>query len=121
MDDCAVEDGEIVALGDLAAYVRNFQVPLEICPVSNTHATQLSMSHHPIGQLLRAGFNVSVSTDNRLMSQTSMTFEMEQLVEHLDFTKADLHRLTANAIMASFTLLNSKLDLLTRAEAGYGE
>ncbi len=121
MDDCDVEDGEIVALGDLAAYVRNFQVPLEVCPVSNTHTTQMSMSQHPIGQLLRAGFNVTVSTDNRLMSQTSMTYEMEQLVEHLEFTKADLHRLTANAIMASFAPLDFKLDLLARAEAGYGE
>lgn len=121
MDDCDVEDGEITALGDLAAYVRNFQIPLEMCPVSNTHTSNMTVSQHPIGQLLRAGFNVSVSTDNRLMSQTSMTFEMQQLVEHLEFTKADLHQLTANAIMASFAPLDFKLDLLARAESAYEE
>lgn len=119
MDDCDVEDGEIVALGEFAAYVRNFQVPLEVCPVSNTHTTQMPMANHPIGPLLRAGFNVSLSTDNRLMSQTSMSHEMQQLVDHQGFTTTDLQQLTANAAMASFAPLDLKLDLLARIKASY--
>lgn len=119
MDDCDVEDGEIVALGELAAYVRNFQVPLEVCPVSNTHTTQMPLADHPMGPLLRAGFNVSLSTDNRLMSRTSMSHGMQQLARHQDFSTADFEQLTINAAMASFAPLDLKLDLLDRIKAGY--
>jgi adenosine deaminase len=119
MDDCDVEEGEIVALGELAAYVRNFQIPLEVCPVSNSHTTQVTLPDHPIGPLFRAGFNVSLNTDNRLMSQTSMTREMQELAEHHDFTSADLHQLTTNAAMSSFAPLDLKLDLLDRISQAY--
>jgi adenosine deaminase len=119
MDDCDVEGGEIVALGELAAYVRNFQIPLEVCPVSGTHTTRMTLPNHPIGPLFRAGFNVSLNTDNRLMSQTSMTREMQELVEHQDFTSADLQQLTTNGVMSSFAPLDLKLDLLDRISQAY--
>lgn len=121
IDDCVISDGQITEMGDLATYVRDFQVPLEVCPLSNTHTAQMAMAEHPIGPLLDAGFNVSVSPDNRLMSRTSMTTEMTQLVEHLGFTAQHLRELTENAAMATFAALDVKAELLATIEEAYAE
>ena len=73
-------DGEAHRLGRLAAYVRDKRIPLEMCPTSNvmTGAAK-SIAEHPIGLLRRLHFRVTVNTDNRLMSGTSMTREFAQL------------------------------------------
>lgn len=102
IEDCMVEDGRIVALGPLATYVRDFKVPLEVSPYSNTHTAGIEMASHPIRLLHDAGFNVTVNTDNRLMSRTSMTKEMTALHEELGFTQRDLERLTMRALKAAF-------------------
>lgn len=102
IDDCSVEDGRIVRMGSLATYVRNFKVPLELSPYSNTHTAGIAMSAHPIRLLHDAGFNVTVNTDNRLMSRTSMTREMTALVADLGFGLRDLERLTMRALKAAF-------------------
>ena len=80
VDDIAA-DG---ALGRLAQYVRDKRIPLEMCPSSNVQTgAAKSIAEHPIGELRRRLFRVTVNTDNRLMSATSMTGEMAQLVERL--------------------------------------
>ena len=68
-------------LGLLAAYVRDRRIPLEMCPSSNvqTGAAE-SVALHPISLLKRLRFRVTVNTDNRLMSGTSMSREMALLV-----------------------------------------
>ena len=61
-------------LGRLAAYVRDRRIPLELCPTSNVNTgVCASIAEHPIGMLRRLRFRVTVNTDNRLMSDTSMT------------------------------------------------
>ena len=70
------EDGT-VELGRLAAYVRDKRIPLELCPHSNIQTgAAASIAEHPIGLLSKLRFRVTVNTDNRLMSGTSMTHEM---------------------------------------------
>ena len=66
-----------VHLGRLAAYVRDTRIPLEMCPSSNvqTGAAE-SVALHPISLLKRLRFRVTVNTDNRLMSGTTMSREM---------------------------------------------
>ena len=67
-------------LGRLAAYIRDTWIPLELCPTSNVYTGVVrSISEHPIEMLRRLRFRVTVNTDNRLMSDTSMTNEMVQL------------------------------------------
>ncbi len=67
-------------LGRLAAFVRDRRIPLELCPTSNVGTgICASVAEHPIGMLRRLRFRVTLNTDNRLMSATSMTYEMEQL------------------------------------------
>src|SRR5215218_3495213 len=76
IDDITVA-GDRVDLGRLAAYVRDTRIPLEMCPHSNVQTgAAASIAEHPIGLLTRLRFRVTVNTDNRLMSQTSMSKEM---------------------------------------------
>lgn len=118
VDDIEVEfvtddDGEevgIVSLGELAAWVRDRGIALELSPTSNLHtgATESygpSLSEHPFDLLYQAGFRVTVNPDNRLMSGTSMTQEMSRLVEEFSYTKADLMQITLNAAQAAFAPL----------------
>lgn len=121
IDDCLVEDGDIVSLGRLASYVRDHQVPLEVCITSNLQTGDyLDPGDHPVGALHRAGFVITLSTDNRLMSRTSMSQEFALVVEHHDFTVRDLRQVTENAMMAAFCPLPAKERLLTeRIRPGY--
>ncbi len=73
-DITAVADGP-ARLGLLASYVRDRRVPLEMCPSSNvqTGAADVDRRRIPIGLLRSLGFRVTVNTDNRLMSNTTLT------------------------------------------------
>ena len=69
-------------LGLLAAYVRDKRIPLELCPSSNVQTgAASSIGEHPVGLLTALRFRVTVNTDNRLMSGTSMSREMRLLSE----------------------------------------
>ena len=111
IDDCAVERGEIVKLGPLATYVRDFGVPLEVCPTSNLHTGGWTPETHPVGALYRAGFHITLSTDNRLMSRTRLSDEFRLVVDHQGFTIEDLRSVTENALEASFASLPLKKEL----------
>jgi adenosine deaminase len=121
VDDCLVEDGEIVSLGRLAAYVRDHRVPLEVCVTSNLQTGGYSEpGDHPVGALHRAGFAITLSTDNRLMSRTSMSREFALVVDHHGFAPRDLLQVTEQAMTAAFCPLPTKERLLTeRIHPGY--
>ena len=78
IDDITVHDDGSVELGRLAAYVRDTRHPARDVPARPTSrpGPPTSIAEHPIGLLTRLRFRVTVNTDNRLMSQTSMTDEM---------------------------------------------
>jgi adenosine deaminase len=106
----AVED---VQLGRLAAYVRDKRIPLEMCPSSNVQTGAAdSIAHHPIGLLSRLRFRVTVNTDNRLMSGTSMSREMGLLVSELGWTLEDLRWATINAMKSAFIPFDERLALI---------
>lgn len=102
INDCLVEDGNITKLGAVARRVRDRQIPLEVCPTSNMATGSLRPEEHPLGALHRAGFNVTLSTDNRLMSQTSMPAEFEFATTHHDITVDDLAVITRRSLAAAF-------------------
>jgi len=120
VEDCRVEDGEIVEVGPLAAEVRDRRIPLELCPTSNIH-TRMWPTHrdHPIGALFRAGFAVTVNTDNRLMSGITMTHEFEVLTGKQGFGVEDLHRVTATAAAAAFCDDETRRRVESRVAEGY--
>lgn len=109
--DCMVEDGDIVAVGPVAARVRNRRIPLEMCPASNLATSGMAPEDHPIGMFFRAGFNVTVSTDNRLMSSTSMAAEFSFLRKHHGFTIDDLALTTRRSLDAAFCDWETKREL----------
>ena len=112
MDDIDLS-GSKPRLGRLASYIRDRRVPLELCPTSNLQTgAAKSIKEHPIGKLGQMRFRITVNTDNRLMSQTSMTKEMSQLVEAFDWTFQDLQRVTINALKSAFIPFEERLAII---------
>ena len=104
---------EDVRLGLLSAYVRDKRIPLELCPSSNVQTgAAASFAAHPIGLLKRLRFRVTVNTDNRLMSGTSMSREMQLLVDELGWTLEDLRWVTVNAMKSAFIPFDERLAII---------
>ena len=113
IDDVTVNADGTVTLGDLAAYVRDRRIPLELCPKSNVDTgAAASIAEHPIGLLRKLNFRVTLNTDNRLMSDTSMSAEMTSLVEAFDYSLRDLEWLTVNGMKSSFLPFDQRLDII---------
>jgi adenosine deaminase len=106
-------DPSDVTLGGLAGYVRDRRIPLEMCPSSNvqTGAAE-SVALHPISLLKRLRFRVTVNTDNRLMSGTSMTREMSLLVNEAGWDLGDLRWATINAMKSAFIPFDERLAII---------
>lgn len=105
IDDVVETPDGTVELGKLAHWVRDRQIALEVAPGSNLHtraAGVAAIDNHPITDLMRLGFAVTVNTDNRLMSGTSMSAEMHQLVANADWTLRDLYEATIAAANHAF-------------------
>jgi adenosine deaminase len=101
------------SLGRLAAYVRDKRIPLELCPSSNVQTGAVaSIAEHPIGLLRDLRFRVTVNTDNRLMSGTSMTREMALLAEAFGYGWAELQWFTVNAMKSAFIPFDERLALI---------
>jgi adenosine deaminase len=113
IDDIEVaEDGQ-VTLGRLAGYVRDKRIPLEMCPSSNLQTGAAdSYADHPIGLLRRLGFRVTVNTDNRLMSGTSMSREFEELVRVFPYSLDDMQWFTVNAMKSAFIPFDERLAMI---------
>ncbi len=100
-------------LGRLAAYVRDKRIPLEMCPSSNVQTGAVaSIADHPIGLLRDLRFRVTVNTDNRLMSGTSMTREMALLVDAFGYGWSELQWFTVNAMKSAFIPFDERLVLI---------
>ena len=130
VDDITGPAGE-EQLGRLAAFVRDRRIPLELCPTSNVGTgVCASIAEHPIGMLRRLRFRVTLNTDNRLMSATSMTHEMEQLHDAFGWGLDDFEWMTVNAMKSAFAPFPERLRIinglikpryaLLRAEATLG-
>ena len=84
-----------------------------MCPSSNIQTgAAANFADHPIGDLARLRFRVTVNTDNRLMSATSMTREMTELVNSFNWTFLDLQRVTINALKSSFIPFEERLAII---------
>jgi adenosine deaminase len=111
------------ALGRLAGWVRDKRIPLEMCPSSNLQTGIAgTIAEHPITMLKDMRFRVTLNTDNRLMSGTSMTREMTLLVEQAGWTLGDLRWVTVNAMKSAFIPFDERLALIEDViKPGYAE
>lgn len=113
IDDITTEPDGTSKLGRLAAYVRDTRIPLEMCPSSNVQTgAAASIKEHPIGLLRRLGFRVTVNTDNRLMSGTSMSREFELLSEAFGYGLNDMQWFTINAMKSAFIPFDERLAII---------
>jgi adenosine deaminase len=100
-------------LGRLASYVRDKRIPLEMCPSSNVQTGAApSIAEHPIGLLRDLRFRVTVNTDNRLMSGTTMSREMALLVNAFGWSWTELQWFTVNAMKSAFIPFDERLSLI---------
>jgi adenosine deaminase len=113
IDDIAVVDGKAVKLGDLAQYVLDKRIPLEICLISNVHTGAApSVAEHPFKIFYREKFRVTLNTDNRLMSHTSMTKEFAAAADAFGLSLDDFEKLTINAMKSAFLPYDRRIDLI---------
>lgn len=93
---------------------------LEMCPTSNFHTkTADSLADYPFQDFLEAGIAISINTDNRTVSQTSLTQEFQQLSEWYGISYDIMHQLTQNSVQAAFLKENAKSELAAAITAGY--
>jgi adenosine deaminase len=104
IEDIAVgADGKVVKLGDLAQYVLDKRIPLEICLLSNVQTgAAKSLAEHPFKTFFQEKFRVTLNTDNRLMSDTTMTREFAAARDTFGLTLDDFEKLTINAMKSAF-------------------
>ena len=103
IEDIVTSEGRVVKLGTLAQYVLDKRIPLEMCLSSNVHTGAVkSLQEHPFGTYYAEKFRVTLNTDNRLMSATTLSkeFQLAADVFHLDF--AEMEKLTINAMKSAF-------------------
>jgi len=98
-----MHEGKPIAVGDLAQYIIDHRIPLEICLSSNIHTGAApSIAEHPFPVLHRLGFRLTLNTDNRLMSKTTMSREYALAVEHFGLSFDDLETLSLNSMKSAF-------------------
>jgi adenosine deaminase len=121
VDDIKVLDDGSVELGRLAAFVRDRRVPLEMCPTSNVHSGAApSIAEHPFDLLRRLRFRVTVNTDNRLMSNVSVSSEFKVLDETFGLGLGEMEWLTINAMKSAFAPFDERLRIINEVvKPGY--
>ncbi len=101
--DISTRPDDSLELGTLARYVLDHQIPLEMAPTCHVQVGAVpDVYSHPIGPMLRHGFNVSVNTDNRLMSDVMPSSELLMVTRTFDLTMPEVEQLVANGVMAGF-------------------
>ena len=113
VEDIKVAGDGSVALGRLASYIRDRRIPLEMCPTSNVQTGAVeSIETHPLGLLRQLQFRVTVNTDNRLMSQVTLTDEFALLVREFGYDWPDLQWFTVNAMKSAFAPFDERIALI---------
>ncbi len=121
------EDSNQYAFGEVATWVLERGIALELSPSSNLQTGAIpgvenpTMSDHPFDELYRLGFNVTVNTDNRLMSGTSITRELELLTETFGYDIEDLELFQLNAANAAFIDMDIRSEIMDRITEGFAK
>ena len=101
IDNITLSDGA-AELGAVARWVRDRRITVESCPSSNLQTGTPSFAAHPFEQLFQLGFSMTVNTDNRLMSATSVSRELALLAAEFDYTLDEVELLQLNAAEGAF-------------------
>ena len=117
-------DEVLVQFGDLARWVRDREIPLELSPSSNLQTGAIStwgdeLGDHPFDLLYQLGFSVTVNVDNRTMSRTSLTRELALLAETFEYDLDDLEVFQLNAAAGAFLPVEEREELIELIGEGF--
>jgi adenosine deaminase len=117
-------DEVMVQFGDLARWVRDREIPLELSPTSNLQTGAIErwgkeLADHPFDLLYQLGFSVTVNVDDRTMCRTSLTRELALLVEAFDYDLDDLEAFQLNAAAAAFLPVEEREELIELISEGF--
>ena len=118
----------LASLGPVAEWIHDRGIALELCVSSNMQTgvqdaigLPNEISEHPFWVLYDLGFKVTVSPDNRLMSNTSITNELELLVDEFDYDLDDLQQFQLNAAEATFQAADDRDELVEQILHGFAQ
>src|SRR5258708_9873970 len=116
VEDIKVSDDdptEVVSMGYLAQYILDKRIPLEICLTSNVDTGAVrSIKEHPFGIYHRYRFRVTLNTDDRLMSKTTLSREYKLAADAFNLTLHDLEKLSLNAMKSAFVPYKKRIELI---------
>jgi adenosine deaminase len=102
--------GNAVKFGELAQYILDKRIPLEICLLSNLHTGAVDkIENHPFGMLYKEKFRVTINTDDRLMSDTTMTKEFLTAIKYFNLNFEDFEKITINSMKSAFIPYKERL------------
>lgn len=116
------DEAAYVQLGPIAQWVKDREVTLEICPVSNLFTDAVpttDLADHPFDLLYQLGFRVTVSPDDRLMTGTTISQELKMLVDTFGYDLTDLEVFQLNAAASAFLPIDDREELADRISAGF--
>jgi len=110
----AIEDPQLVE------YLRERQIPLEVCPTSNIClSVYSSLEEHALPRLLQAGLYVTINSDDPPMFNTTLTNEYLICQKTFGWNKAIIERLMLNAVDVTLLPENERLEMHSSFEAAF--
>ena len=86
------------------------RIPLEICLLSNVHTGAIDkVENHPFGIFYKEKFRVTINTDDRLMSDTTMTKEFLTAIQYFNLNLDDVEKITINSMKSAFIPYKERL------------
>ncbi len=121
LEDIVVYDRQVIRVGSLAQYVLDHRIPLEVCLSSNVHTgAAKSIAEHPFPYFWQKDYRVTLNTDNRLMSATTMSKEYKIAVDEYGLDFNDLEKLSINAMKSSFAPYEDRVHtIFTKIKPGF--
>lgn len=103
----------LVESGDLLNYVNDHRIPLEVCPSSNLQTRAAgSWETHPVDFFVDYGLRVTINTDNRLMSNTTVSKELHLCHQHYGWSVQTIKEIIIAGFKSAFMPYREKADLL---------
>ncbi len=126
VQEASDDERTLVRLGELAHWVKDRAIALELAPSSNLQTGAIaawgsSLEHHPFDLLYQLGFAVTVNPDNRLMSATSISHELAALADTFAYGVDDVEQFQLNAAAAAFLPVEDRVELALEIERGFDE
>ena len=103
--------------GDLLNYVNDHRIPIECCPSSNVQTGAVAdMATHPFKFYLDFGIRVTINTDNRLITETTVTKELSIVSRQFGLTASDIRNILVAGFKSAFLTFHDRAQLVRKAQ-----